>query len=176
MDFKDDSSRVLFMKYALPCSPTLVKRGSVSRYEIKKLIKIISQGEKVSSSPEKLFKTAYSMCVGIAKSLGKSNVDKNVIRKYFLFEHDKIVDRRYDEFGDFNAMRCRTFAGIVVNTNKMIVQTIIGRRKYRNDLVSGLKKGDSVVVHRDFVVERINERLAKKLWNLKQIYLKSDNK
>ena len=174
MKFKDNETRLLFLKYALPCAPTLVKRGLVSQYEIKNLVKNISQREKVLTRPEKIFKTANSMCARIAKNLGKKCVDKEVIRKYFLFEHDKVVDKRYDAFRDFDAMRCRTFAGKVLDANKTIVQTLTGKKKYRDDFVLGLKKGDYVVIHRNFVVEKVNERLARNLWKLKQIYFKSN--
>jgi len=175
MDFKNEDAKSLFLRYALPCGYTLVKRGIVTKSFLKETIRNIAEGKKVRGRPEKIFSTAILMCNRIAKKSGKRLIDKSTVRRYFLFEHDKIVSKRYNIFKDFNSMKCRTYSGKVleVKNNKALVRTVVGKSKYKSDFYKGLKKGDYVVVHRDFIVERINEKMFKQLWSLKERYFKS---
>lgn len=177
MSFKDEETRLLFFKYALPCSETLARRGVITQKYKKRLMKNILFNEKIPENSEKIFKIANLMCEKTAKRLGKKFIDKNVIRKYFLFGHDKIVDKRYKIFKDFDPMQCRLYAGKIIHSKNRnaVVQTIIGEKKYKIDFVPNLKIGDYVVVHRNFVVEKITKNLAKKLWSLKEIYFRSNN-
>ncbi|MFH1229126.1 MAG: HypC/HybG/HupF family hydrogenase formation chaperone [Candidatus Aenigmatarchaeota archaeon] len=174
MDFKDENARLLFLKYALPCGFTLVKRGVVSKKILTDAIESLATG-KVNGRPEKLFKTALSTCKSVAKAQGKTTVDKASIRKYFLLEHDAVVNMRYFMFKDFNTLKCRTYSGRVVKMkgNIALVKTLIGTNKYRYDFCKELKKGDCVVVHRNFVVEIISEAKFRQLWKLKERYFNS---
>jgi len=175
MDVKNKESRLLFFKYAIPCAETLAKRGFITQRYRKKLMKNVIFNKKIPKDTEKIFKIANIMCEKIAKKLGKKFIDKDVIRKYFLFEHDKIVDKRYKMFKDFDSLQCRLYSGKVINlkNRKIIVHTIIGNKKYKNIFIPNLKIGNFVVVHRDFIIEKINENLAKRLWGLKEKYFKS---
>ena len=177
MDFKNDSSRLLFLKYALPCADTLVERGAVSKKLIKESIRKISLNRKVSGHPEKFFKTAYTMCEKIARRTKKKSIDENVVRRYFLFEHDKVVDSRYESFKDFNPLQCRVFPGKIlkIKNKEALIKTIIGKKKYRTNFIQNLRIGDCVVVHRCFTVEKISENMLKKLWKLKENYFKSNS-
>jgi len=177
MDFEDEKARLLFLRYALPCAETLVKRGIISKEYIRKLMKNVSFNEEVPKNSERIFKTAVLMCKRISKRFGKKFISESVVRKYFLFEHDKAIDKRYKMFKDFDSLTCRTYPGKVVSlkNRKAVVKTTIGKRRYKINLTQGLKIGDNVVVHRNFVVEKINESLAKRLWKLRERYFKSDN-
>ena len=176
MDFKNDSSKILFLKYALPCAGTLVKRGSISNKLIEESVRNLSLNRKLSGHPEKFFKTAYAMCEKIARRANKKSIDENVIRRYFLFEHDKVVDSRYKAFKDFNPMQCRVFSGKIlkIKNKRALIKTIIGKKRYRTNFIQNLKKGDCVVVHRSFAVEKISGSILKKLWKLKENYFKSN--
>lgn len=177
MDFKNDSSRMLFLKYALPCADTLVERGAVSKKLIKESIRNISLNRKVNGHPEKFFKTAYAMCEKIARRAKKKSIDENVVRRYFLFEHDKVVDSRYESFKDFNPLQCRVFPGKIlkIKNKEALIKTILGKKKYRINFIQNLRIGDCVVVHRSFTVEKISESMFKKLWKLKENYFKSNS-
>ena len=61
MDFKDEGSRILFLKYALPCGFTLVKRKVIERKTLNDAISNLAEG-RVIGRPEKFFKTALSAC------------------------------------------------------------------------------------------------------------------
>jgi hydrogenase maturation factor len=175
MDFKNDSSRILFLKYALPCAGTLVKRGSISNKLIEKSVRNISLNRKLSGHPEKFFKTAYAMCKKIARETNKKSINESVIRRYFLFEHDKVVDSRYKAFKDFNPIKCRVFPGKIlkIRNKEALIKTIIGNKKYRTNFIQNLRIGDYAVVHRSFAVEKISKNMFKKLWKLKENYFKS---
>jgi hydrogenase maturation factor len=177
MDFKNDSSRMLFLKYALPCADTLVERGTVSKKLIKDSIRSISLNRKVSRHPEKIFKTAHAMCEKIARRARKKSIDEIAVRRYFLFEHDKIVDSRYELFNDFDPLQCRVFPGKIlkIKNKEALIKTIIGKKKYRTNFIQNLRIGDCVVVHRSFTVEKISESMLKKLWKLKENYFKSNS-
>jgi hydrogenase maturation factor len=174
MDFKDEGVRMLFLKYALPCGFTLVKRGVIPKKTLTDAINSLAKG-KVSGHPEKLFKTALSSCKSVAKAYGKNSVDKASIRRYFLLEHDAVVNKRYSMFKDFNTLKCRTYSGRVANIkgSAAFVKTLIGTNKYRYDFCKSLNKGDYVVVHRSFVVEKINQSKFRRLWKLKERYFNS---
>jgi hydrogenase maturation factor len=176
MEFENEESRLLFLMYALPCSETLVKRGVISQSYRRRLMKAIFLNKKIPENSEKIFKVANLMCEKIARKLGKKSIDENIVRKYFLFEHDKIVDKRYKIFRDFDPLACRLYSGKVINikNRKATVQTIVRRKKYGMYPFQNLKTGDYVVVHRNIIIEKINESLAKKLWKLKENYFKSN--
>jgi hydrogenase maturation factor len=174
MKFKDETSRKLFFRYAVPCSETLAKRGVITQKYQRSLVRSVILNKKIPKNAENTFKVASSMCEKTAKKLGKKSIDKEVIRNYFLFGHDKAVDRRYKIFKDFDPMLCRIYSGkVLLSGSRALVQTIAGDKEYSTSL--RVKKGDYVVVHRDFIVEKISKKLAKKLWDIKQIYFKSNN-
>jgi hypothetical protein len=168
MRFKDEESRVLFLRYALPCAATLVRRGAVKGSLIKKAIADVSLGKPIEGYPERVFKTAIDMCNRIARKKGRKSIGQDVIRTYFLFEHDKAIDRRYKLYGDFDPQGCRTYPGLVIDNRT--VRTILGKKKYRTNFTPKLRKGDMVVVHRNFTVEKIDNALFRRLWALKENY------
>ncbi len=153
MKIKD---RALFLKYALPCASTLVKRGNVSQDYIDYLIALVSEGKLPKENAEAIFKIAIAMCDNVATRMKKKSVDTDVIRRYFLLEHSKVVDDRFKLMGDFNPVDCNTYLGTVeeVGSNSATVKTILGKRKYKTVFCKSLKKGDKVVVHYDFIIER----------------------
>jgi hypothetical protein len=168
MRFRDDKSRILFLRYALPCAATLVKRGNVKAGLIRKAITDVSLGKPIEGHPEKIFKTAISMCNRIARRKARNFIDQDVIRTYFLFEHDKAIDRRYKLYKDFDPQGCRTYPGLVIGAGA--VRTILGKKKYRTNFTPNIKKGDKVVIHRNFTVERIDKTLFRRLWTIKENY------
>jgi hypothetical protein len=168
MEFKDERSRILFLRYALPCAATLVKRGNVKGSLIRSAIADISLGRSVEGRPESFFKTALGMCERIARRKGKKFIDQDVIRTYFLFKHDRAIDRRYKLYKDFDPSGCRTYPGLTVDAGH--VRTILGKKKYRTCFTPRLRKGDRVVVHRNFTVEKIDKALFARLLALKENY------
>lgn len=151
------SNRRLFLKYALPCARVIVKRGNVKQEYVDSLILMVSKNRVPKENAESMFKVANAMCEGIARRMGKSSIDTKVIRQYFLLEHSKVVDDRYNLMKDFDPIGCKTYAGDVVRIGKdfAVVETELGRKKYLTKFARGISEGDSVIVHWNFVIERV---------------------
>ncbi len=162
MKIESGEDRLLFLRYALPCAGTLVKRGNVSKEYIDSLVGMVAEGIPPTENAEQMFKVANAMCDSVADRMRKPSVDAEVIRRYFLFEHSKVVDDRFELMKDFNPVDCRTYAGKVVDMagESAVVETILGRKRYRTPFVRDLKEGEDVVVHFDFVVERLPTDVA----------------
>ena len=157
--------RLLFLRYALPCASTLVKRGNVTQEYINRLIVLVSQGKVPKEDVENMFKVANAMCESIAERMGKSAIDADVIRQYFLLEHSKVVDDRYQLMKDFNPVDCRVYAGRVlkVNDGYALVKTRLGKKLCSTVFAKKVKKGEEVAVHFDFIVEKIPAELARRM-------------
>jgi len=157
--------RILFLKYALPCASTLVKRGVVTQEHVNSLIALVSDGEVPKEGAENIFKIANAMCESIAGRMGKGAVDAEVIRTYFLLEHSKVVDDRFESMKDFDPVACKTYAGKVAEVNGCfaIVETILGKQRYKTVFAKEVKKNDNVAVHFDFIVEKISAAIAGKM-------------
>jgi hydrogenase maturation factor len=164
------SNRILFFKYALPCAETLIKRKNLTREKFRKMIKQMAEGREPEKNKENIFKVAMAHLTFLALERKKDKIDDETIREYFLFNHDEAVEERFEEMGDFDSESCRTYPGIVrkIESNRASVETLLGIKPYKKDFVDDLKMQDIVVVHRDFIVEKISKKLASELWELKR--------
>ena len=158
-----EQDRTLFMKYALPCAGTLVKRGSITQEKWDELIDIVKNEGKIPDGAERIFKVAFAACSLIALDR-KTEIDKGVIHEYYLFGHDKVIDKRYGEMGDFDPDMCRIRPGIVKSFENgfVTVENSSGTGKYRADYCK-VAKGDLVTTHWNFIVEKISEEMAEKM-------------
>ena len=156
----------LFMRYALPCIDTKVKRGEISGEEARKVLEEFVRKRKIPKDFEKRFYTAFQVCSFLAKRKGKDKIDSEIIREYFWWIHPSVVRGIYKIRKDFNPVECLVYPGIVLEVfgNLARVRTPIGGKEYRKDFVESLRKKDKVVVHRGYVVERISEENFEKLW------------
>lgn len=157
------ADRELFLKYALPCANTLVKRGAVTQDLVDQLIAAVSEHKTIPEGSEKIFKVALPICELMARKMKKDRIDVEVIRKYFLLEHSRIVDLRHKAMKDFDPMMCKTHMGKVIDVRKdvAIVETKIGKLNCRIDFAPDVRIGERVVVHNKFIVEKINEDIEK---------------
>ena len=165
MQFSTPQDKLLFMKYALPCASTLVRRGVVAQAQVDGWIKEVSQGKAPTEPAELVFKVAYAMCTTLAKAADKKSIDAETIREYFLFKHAEVVDERFKLMKDFNPTDCKTRTGKVIDVgaDSALVRTAIGERWYRAVFVGGVEKNRNVVVHFDFIVELITDSVADKM-------------
>ncbi|MEM5803509.1 MAG: hypothetical protein QW350_02095 [Candidatus Aenigmatarchaeota archaeon] len=164
-------NRKLFFCYALPCAQTFVKRGKISQEDLDKIIKNFSRGKMPKKGFESIFLVANNMLKIIAMKMGKDKIDMKVIRQYYLVDHDKVVDKRYEEVGDFDPIACKIRVGEVlsIKDNKAIIKTEFGIKEYKTDFVKKLRVGDRVIVHYDFIVEKFTKKIEKDLKEMKPI-------
>ncbi len=170
MRFSDEKARALFMKYALPCAETLVKRGIMKGSEAGGLMEKAASGMEMPKGSEKIFKTALRECGKIARNSGKTSICIESVRKYFLFGHDDAVRKRYEKFRDFDPASCAVYPGKVksIRNGKAVVETPLEASEFSTLLCPEIKKGDWASVHRNFIAEKISPKLAKSLWRRKR--------
>ncbi|MDE1865046.1 MAG: HypC/HybG/HupF family hydrogenase formation chaperone [Candidatus Micrarchaeota archaeon] len=161
----NDEARIVFTRYAIPCSGTIIERGKMTREQVDRLTELVTDGRAPEDGVERMYPVADAMCKLVARQMGKSEIDAEVVREYFLIRHSAVVDERYELMRDFDPNECRTYPGkvVAVNDGQAIVETSRGRRAYKTVLARDVGPNDLVSVHFDFVVERITEQMAERM-------------
>ncbi|MEM5812995.1 MAG: hypothetical protein QXU71_01375 [Candidatus Aenigmatarchaeota archaeon] len=156
--------KYLFLRYALPCAKEMIKRKEVSKEYIEKIKYCIKNKEKIKEDYLKTFPIAYSFCKEIGKKIKRNAMDEEVIRRYFWFEHDKVVDILGSK------IECKIFPGKVekIKGKKATLITPIGEKICSLDLAKDIKEGDFVTLHYNYVVEKISKKDAEILWKYKE--------
>jgi hydrogenase maturation factor len=158
------TDRDLFLRYAIPCGDVLVKRGNLKQETLDRIRKRVIRKERVEDDLERVFPIAVRMCRLIAKKLGKGAIDPGIIRQYFWHEHAKAVEWRAEIYPDLPKEKCLTYPARVLKPGKKpLLETPVGERRAKPDFVPGLKKDDWVIVHYDYIVEKIPWKEAEKL-------------
>ncbi|UCC91411.1 MAG: hypothetical protein JSV39_03815 [Candidatus Aenigmatarchaeota archaeon] len=147
----------LFLRYAIPCGEVLVKRGGLREELLKKLNDSVKKKEEIETPIENVFKIATRMCTILAKQMGKREIDSEVIRRYFLIEHEKAIKWRKEIRPDLKVSECLVYPGRIlrVDPDRILVKTKQGEGFFRKDFAEGLKKKDRVSVHYDYIAEKI---------------------
>ena len=153
---------VLFLRYALPCAETLVKRGWVGRDVVElELEHAAVTGERPKTDIRDVFPVAYARCSLLAKQMGHDCIDADVVRAYFWSQHDEVIEERYKEFGDFDKEMCKVVVGKVSKTAPLKVETASGERDGENPYSVDVAAGDNVIMHYSRVVEKVDEEQAR---------------
>ena len=157
MRFLTKGDKELFLRYAIPCGHVLVNRGDLRGKTLLKLERDLIAGRNIpESTARRIFKVGYAMCMLIARKSGKKSIDMDVIHKYFWEEHVKAIKWRARMYPDVSVEQCKTYRGRVVSIGKKaVVMTSGGKKSFRKEFVPGLKKGDRVITHYSYVVEKI---------------------
>jgi hypothetical protein len=157
MRFSNREDKELFLKYAIPCGHVLVTRGDLKEQTLQKLERDLIAGKDIPEATiKKIFKVAYAMCMLIAKKSGKEQINRNVTHRYFWKEHAKAIKWRAKIYPDVVAEQCRIYRGRVLSVGeRAIVLSSQGKKSFRKEFVPDLKKGDFVVTHYNYVVEKI---------------------
>ncbi|MBI4182287.1 MAG: hypothetical protein HY520_04955 [Candidatus Aenigmarchaeota archaeon] len=149
------TDRSLFLRYALPCAGTLVRRGKVTQDWVDELVRAVSGGAAIPQGAEQVFAVACAACSLRALDQGKQAIGPEVIRGYFRKGHDAVIDRRYAEMRDFDPEACRVRTGVVEDVSGSRARVRLGAqvRILRTDLFPRVRAGMRVVAHWDFIVE-----------------------
>ncbi len=147
----------LFLRYAIPCGEVLVKRGELREELLKKLNDSVKGGGGIEIPIENVFKVATRMCTILAKQMGRKEIDSEVIRRYFLIEHEKAIKWRKEIRPDLKISECLVYPGRIlrIDPDRILVKTKLGEGFFRKDFAEDLKKKDRVSVHYDYVSEKI---------------------
>ncbi len=158
------TDRNLFLRYAIPCGDVLVKRGDLKQETLDSVKEKVIRKEEVKEDLEELFPIAVRMCKLLAKKSGKEAIDPEVIRQYFWHEHARAVEWRAGIYPDLPKEECLTCPARVVKPGKTpLVETPEGEKHVKTDFVQGLKKDDWVIIHYDYIVEKISWEKAEEL-------------
>ncbi len=169
----DDEDKLLFFKYTLPCllpgQPVRLTGGElmreVSESRIKGFILQVSEGKVPDIDISKTFRTAYPLCEMIATTMGKSSIDAEVIREYFLLEHNAMIPARIAEGEKFDSVACKTYAGRIlsINGNRAVLDTDAKKKDYDVSLLKDARVGDRVATHFDYVSDKISAEMEMKM-------------
>lgn len=153
------TDRDLFLRYAIPCGRVLVERGDMRSEVLGRLNEAVRNGQETGEPIENVFKVASRMCTILAKQMGKKEVDTEVIRRYFLLEHDRAIAWRKQVRPDINAEECSVKPGKIlrIEGDRILVNTKLGEKLCRADFAQGLKRNDWVSVHYDYVDEKLSK-------------------
>ncbi|HDD72462.1 MAG TPA: hypothetical protein ENG00_00045 [Candidatus Aenigmarchaeota archaeon] len=150
-------NKELFLRYAVPCGEVLVKRGELRRELLQKLHDSVMHRQDINLPVERFFPVASRMCTVLAIKMGKKTIDDEVIRRYFLIEHEKAIIWRRQVKPDIDIRDCRVYPGRVIEvySGKALVKTPMGEVMLRTDFVENLKPGDWITKHYDYAIEKI---------------------
>jgi hydrogenase maturation factor len=173
VNIKNEEAKLVFLRYALPSM--VGKAGGLgscsgmpinfTESQISEFVKQVSEDKVPELDIGKTFRVANAMCTLIATKMEKSEIDEEVIREYFLFEHNGFVIRRSEEGEKFDHIACKTYAGKIIRVNDglALVHTSAGEKEYLTSFLKNAKVGESVAVHFDYIAERISSETVKKM-------------
>ncbi len=109
------------------------------------------------------------MCTLLARDMGKKEIDRDVIRRYFLFEHGKAVMWRSRFFPDVNPRDCLVYPARVLDSrDRLMLRTPLGERIAKNSFETELRRNDWVSIHYDQIAERIDAETAKRMLGMRK--------
>ncbi len=161
------ADKKLFLRYAMPCASTLVRRGSISKPVADGLLDYVLGKKKINADIGEIFQVAYEACSKIAQDTRKREIGPVEIREYFWRQHDDVIERRFEEKKDFDKEACRIWTGKVLRPlegSRAEVLTQRGKMAFRADFEPNLRSGDYVLVHYDFISEKVSRDDAKVMW------------
>ncbi len=149
--FKDRKSKVLFLKYALPCSENE-----------EELLKTIEKDREPEENLEDSFSMAVNMLRITANEKNKEKIDEETIREYFWFKHAEILKENNPEKKKEEISECLVLPGKIIDEKKGKNRTKVKlinseRREVNSKLLDKGNEGSWVVIHRDYASEGINE-------------------
>jgi hydrogenase maturation factor len=158
------TDKELFLRYAIPCGEVLVNRGSLDPHLLKKAERIVTDGKTANIRPEEMFPTAAKMCTLIALRMRKKAIDQEVIRRYFLFEHEKAVRWRMKLYPDVVPEKCIVFPARVLRSGELLlVNTPAGKKILDTRFAPEVKRGDWVATHYSYAAEKISGETARRM-------------
>lgn len=150
-----------FFKYAFPCTFLKFNRGEITKKEYGELEKKFIVGDSPSKKElEKIYPFAFKMIKRLAKRTRRAYWGIDVIKEYWLREHNKIIesDEPYykcetSEFKD----SCKVHKAEVIEKkrNTIIVRYGNKKREVYNAIVPDAKKGNIVTIHFDYAIEKL---------------------
>ena len=144
-----------FLKYAFPCAEVLKDLRRITEKDFEKAKKAAFSNKTL---PKRYLEKIFKNAVIRMKKIDKNCWNIATIRKYFLDEHNKVIDREegeYKRLPEAIKQLCRIKTGKVIEIKKGILITKVKNEKINLvPLYKNPKKGDKVIIHYGFAVEK----------------------
>ena len=163
---QDETSEDVFFKYSADCAYDLFSLKLISEEDYRNVQFHREKGTTPGRDYlQRIFPNAIRRIERLAKSLGRDVWDSYVIRKYFLEEHNNVIDNReglYEKATPQVIRLCKVRVGRIIEKGAIgkvtsykvdygdMIENVIG--KYLPDA----NIGDKISTHWRFAVERVN--------------------
>ena len=160
--FQEMKIEAYFLKYAFPCAFITLQRGGIDQKTYDRLERAAVKGEVLPRDLlEKVFVAAFRRMEKLAKEKKCGVWNMDLIREYYWVAHNKLI-RQGEGSYRFAPPALKKLCGILpASVEKVIGKTAVvkfkngGRRPVMTDLCGRLKKGDRVIVHYGYAVEKL---------------------
>jgi len=155
---------VYFLKYAYPCTYTLLEQGKISEEKQEFLKQCILDKEEISREElEFIFPNASKQIKKIASKLNLKTWSVDVIKQYFTEDHNMHLDygtanvcKPGETFKEF--CKVRIVKVIKKQENILTIQYQDKTKKVLGELVPNVQIGNVVTIHQGFAVEIIHDK------------------
>jgi len=148
-----------FLQYAYPCADVLVDVGSLSKEKYEELGKTLENNNAPSRKEmEEIFVAAFRRLKKLAKEMNKDYWDMEVMKKYWLENHNENIDEgegNYSKFPESFKDLCRVHKAKIIEKKDNLLTVKYGEkiRTVRNDFVPDANVGDTATIHHAYAIE-----------------------
>jgi len=150
-----------FLKYAFPCAFITLQRGGIDKKTYDRLEKAAVAGRALPRKLlEKVFAAAFRRMKVLAKEMKCGVWDLKLIREYYWIRHNQLIREGEGSYRFAPPALKKLCRVLPARVEKVRGKTAIvkfksgGRRPVMTDLTGPLKKGDRVMVHYGYAVEK----------------------
>ncbi|MBM3234051.1 hypothetical protein FJZ19_03065 [Candidatus Pacearchaeota archaeon] len=152
----DETPEAVFFRYSAGCAYQLFNLGRITKQDYDEIKNFRARGEIPDRAfLEKVYPVAIERIKRLATSLGRDYWSIEIIKKYFLEEHNRVIDRGegyYAQAPDVIKELCKVRVGIVTGKEDrgFIVYTVdFGGREEKvvGKYLPNAKKGDKISAH-----------------------------
>ncbi|MFH1589450.1 MAG: hypothetical protein ABIB43_02700 [archaeon] len=154
-------AELYFLKYSFPCAHVLLDMGSITQTKFDELKENTLNNKKMNKTElMMLFPAAFRRMNEVAAKMRKDVWDKEVIKHYFLHDHNMYIDKKEGNYGRFTKTFrdfCKIYKAEVIarEDNALTVKFEGGQRTVFSDILPDAKVGDKVSIHQAFAVEKL---------------------
>jgi hydrogenase maturation factor len=157
-------AEIYFLKYAFPCAFIKLQRGKITKRQYDSLHSAALGKKNINRSTlEKFFAVPVGHIKLIAKKMNVDDWSIEAIREYFWEKHDAVIDSGDGFYADAPKVLCELCrvepAEVLRKGGNWAVVKFANNKKRSvlSELVPRLKKGDRVIVHYGYIVEKLDK-------------------
>ena len=158
---KEISAEKYFLMYAYPCVGNLQHEKKISKEDAENLENLLFENKTITRDYlEKCFPNAFRRIKTIAREMNKDYWDIEVLRNYWLSEHNRFIDLGDGDYAKatpaFKEV-CKVHKAQVIEKSNNIIKVRYDNtiRKVFSKLIPDVKAGDEVTVHLAYAIEKI---------------------